>query len=116
MRKTNIDELFNCSEGEMPEQLPLLTAEERNRLYKMSERKFNKDTDKKFVAGDSVSGVERYSRPVWKRRLASVAAAGVLLAGSGGLAYYIRNGSLDGFNDSTAVDMMSLRASRTTRK
>ena len=107
MRKTNIDELFNCSEGEMPEQLPLLTAEERNRLYKMSERKFNKDTDKKFVAGDSVSSVERYSRPVWKRRLASVAAAGVLLAGSGGLAYYIRNGSLDGFNDSTAVDMMS---------
>lgn len=107
MSKTNIDELFNCSEGEMPEQLPLLTAEERNRLYKMSERKYNKDTDEKFVAGDSVSGVERYSRPVWKRRLASVAAAGVLLAGSGGLAYYIKNGNLNGFNDNTAVDMMS---------
>lgn len=106
-KNANIDELFNCSEGEMPEQLPLLTAEERNRLYKMSERKYNKDTDEKFVAGDSVSGVERYSRPVWKRRLASVAAAGILLAGSGGLAYYIKNGSLDGFNGSTAVDMMS---------
>ena len=107
MSKTNIDELFKCSEGEMPEQLPLLTDEERNRLYKMSERKYNKDADEKFVTGDSVSGVERYSHPVWKRRLASVAAAGVLLAGSGGLAYYIQNSTLDGFNDNMAVDMIS---------
>ncbi|MBO7395268.1 MAG: hypothetical protein J6U16_04015 [Ruminococcus sp.] len=105
--KHDIDELFGRTGDELPEQLPLLSAEERNRIYKMSERKFNKDTMGKFETGDSVSGVERYSRPVWKRRLASVAAAGVLLAGSGGLAYYVKNGTLDGFSDSAAVDMMS---------
>ena len=105
--KHDIDELFSCADGEMPEQLPLLSAEERNRIYKMSERKFNKDSGEiSAEEGITVSGVERYSRPVWKRRLASVAAAGVLLAGSGGLAYYIKNGTLDGFNE-TAVDMMS---------
>lgn len=105
--KHDIDELFSCADGEMPGQLPLLSAEERNRIYKMSERKFNKDSGEiSAEEGITVSGVERYSRPVWKRRLASVAAAGVLLAGSGGLAYYIKNGTLDGFNE-TAVDMMS---------
>ncbi|MDO4862750.1 MAG: hypothetical protein Q4A05_01165 [Ruminococcus sp.] len=106
-KKVDTNDLFRCSDGEMPEQLPLLTSEERNRIYKMSERKYNKDSEDIPMCGDSVSGVERYSRPVWKRRLASVAAAGVLLAGSGGLAYYVRNGSFDGFSDSAAVDMLS---------
>ncbi|SEK28008.1 hypothetical protein SAMN02910353_00355 [Ruminococcus sp. YRD2003] len=107
-KKHDIDDLFSRIGNEFPEQLPLLSAEERNRIYKMSERKFNKDTgDVSFNEGITVSGVERYSRPVWKRRLASVAAAGVLLAGSGGLVYYVKNGTLDGFNDRVAVDMMS---------
>ena len=107
-KKHDIDDLFSRMGDEFPEQLPLLSAEERNRIYKMSERKFNKDTDDvSFNEGITVSGVERYSRPVWKRRLASVAAAGVLLAGSGGLVYYVKNGTLDGFNDRVAVDMMS---------
>ncbi len=107
-KKHDIDDVFSRMGDEFPEQLPLLSAEERNRIYKMSERKFNKDTDDvSFNEGITVSGVERYSRPVWKRRLASVAAAGVLLAGSGGLLYYVKNGILDGFNDRVAVDMMS---------
>ncbi len=101
-KKINEKDLFG---GDLPGELPMLTEREKNSIYKMSERKFNNDTVAPVEEGNTVTGVERYSRPVWKRRLASVAAAGVLLAGSGGLAYYIKNGSLDGFNNNSAVDM-----------
>lgn len=107
-KRVNEKDLFDFSVGEIPSQLPMLTEQEKNRMYKKSERKFSDDTGEIPVKeGNTVSGVERYSRPVWKRRLASVAAAGVLLAGSGGLGYYIKNGTLDGFESGTASDMMS---------
>ena len=107
-KRVNEKDLFDFSEGEIPSQLPMLTEQEKNRMYKRSEREFSRETGEIPVTeGNTVSGVERYSRPVWKRRLASVAVAGVLLAGSGGLGYYIKNGTLDGFESGTASDMMS---------
>lgn len=107
-KRVNEKDLFDFSGGEIPSQLPMLTEQEKNRMYKKSERKFSDDTGEIPVKeGNTVSGVERYSRPVWKRRLASVAAAGVLLAGSGGLGYYIKNGTLDGFESATVSDMTS---------
>ena len=103
-KQMDIDELFRCPENEMPEQLPMLSDAEKDRIYKASERKYNIEQYKNNKEDeDSVSGVEHYSRPVWKRRLASVAAAGVLLAGTGGLAYYIKNGTLDGFDTGSEV-------------
>lgn len=107
-KRINEKDLFDFPGGEIPSQLPMLTEQEKNRMYKKSERKFSDDTGEIPVKeGNTVSGVERYSRPVWKRRLASVAAAGVLLAGSGGLVYYVKNGTLDGFETATVSDMTS---------
>ena len=66
---------------------PVLTNEEKERMFAMSERKFN-ITEKKFPQGgigemdddDDVDGVEEYDRPAWLRYL-STAAALVLLGG-----------------------------------
>ena len=66
---------------------PVLTAEEKERMFAMSERKFN-ITEKRFPQGynseteddDEVEGVEEYDRPAWLRYL-TTAAALVLLGG-----------------------------------
>ncbi len=99
--KIDNDELFDCFDGDIPEQLPLLTIEERERMYNMSERKFNnKDTNNDNAV---VSGVEVYSRPKWHKRAASIAAAAVLVLGVGGGAYAWKNGHLFGGNDEVSV-------------
>lgn len=67
---------------------PVLTDEEKERMFAMSERKFN-ITEKRFPQGnvnnemygeDEVDGVEEYDRPAWLRYL-TTAAALVLLGG-----------------------------------
>lgn len=68
---------------------PILTDEEKERMFAMSERKFN-ITEKKYpqgemngaalAPGDGVEGVEEYDRPAWLRYL-STAAALILLGG-----------------------------------
>ena len=40
-KQMDIDELFRCPENEMPEQLPMLSDAEKDRIYKASERKYN---------------------------------------------------------------------------
>ncbi|MCR4889830.1 MAG: hypothetical protein K5979_11730 [Ruminococcus sp.] len=100
--KIDNDKLFDCFDGDIPEQLPLLTIEERERMYNMSERKFN-NNDTKNNENAVVSGVEVYSRPKWHKRAASIAAAAVLVLGVGGGAYAWKNGHLFGGNDEVSV-------------
>lgn len=70
---------------------PILTDEEKDRMFAMSERKFN-ITEKKFpqgnmtaaaamAAADDVEGVEEYDRPAWLRYLSTAAA--LILLGAG---------------------------------
>ncbi len=78
-----------------PEDYPELGREERERMFAMSENKYNNTAVNGISEEKSeieVKGVERYHRPVW-HRFASIAAAVALIAGLGGGAYYLKNGS-----------------------
>lgn len=71
------------------QEFPVLTEEEKERIFAMSERKYNLDMNKednnKFEDFNTdknieVNGVEQYKRPLWSRSL-SIAAAAVLMIG-----------------------------------
>ena len=71
------------------QEFPVLTEEEKERIFAMSERKYNSDMNKennnKFEDFNTdknieVKGVEQYKRPLWSRSL-SIAAATVLMVG-----------------------------------
>ena len=77
MFKDPDDEIIN----EIAANYPVLTDEEKERMFSMSERKYNINNNmNNNENGDEVSGVDRYTRPVW-RRYAAIAATFVLLAG-----------------------------------
>ena len=93
----------------LAQDFPVLTDEEKERIYAMSERKYNNDTEKKtddiFDNEEEVKGVERYRRP--KMRTASIAAAAVLLIGAGSFGGYniaqqLKDGK-DGDNDNVTT-------------
>ncbi|MBO4877917.1 MAG: hypothetical protein J5501_07930 [Ruminococcus sp.] len=88
-----------------PEEYPELGREERERIYAMSEQKYNKDMNKSNGKDEiEVKGVERYNRPVW-HRFVSIAAAIALIAGIGGGMHYInRNGKPGNDNTSTTTE------------
>ena len=71
---------------------PVLSDEERERMFSMSERKFNikerkypqgytNETDEEYNNGDEVDGVEEYDRPIWLKFLTTAAA--LMLVGGG---------------------------------
>ena len=72
------------------EEFPVLTDEEKERIFSMSEKKYNLEKgDKKetiYDVGSEVRGVEQYHRPLWCK-IASAAAAAVFVIGgiSGGM-------------------------------
>ena len=72
----------------LAQEFPVLTDEEKERMYAMSERKYNitEDTNTGFNSETEVSGVERYKRPKW--RTASIAASLALLIGAGSFGGY----------------------------
>ncbi len=88
------DDLFentdNMTIDSLAQDFPVLTDEEKERIYAMSERKYNNDTnmntDEKFDRKIEVTGVERYKRPKW--RSASIAAAAALVLGAGSFGGY----------------------------
>ena len=86
------NDLFISIDDETIDQLaqdfPILTDEEKERMYAMSERKYNITNDKNadFTAEAEVSGVDVYKRPKW--RTASIAASLALLIGAGGFGGY----------------------------
>ena len=74
---------------EIADRYPVLTEKEKDRMFAMSERKFNIKERKKeednvrqmVFAADGVEGVEEYDRPMWMRIL-TTAAALFLIGGS----------------------------------
>jgi hypothetical protein len=98
--KRNEFDIFRNSDDSVLEQIAkeytVLTDEEKERMFAMSERKYNitnnSNGTKEMFTEDSaaeVRGVERYKRPVWSRAV-SIAAAAVLIAGGvGGGAYFM---------------------------
>ena len=88
------DDLFKNTDDmtidSLAQDFPVLTDEEKERIYAMSERKYNNDTDmnadEKFDRKIEVTGVERYKRPKW--RSASIAAAAALVLGAGSFGGY----------------------------
>ena len=85
---------------ELAQDFPILTDEEKERMYTMSERKYNitNNINTDFDTETEVSGVERYKRPKW--RTASIAASLALLIGAGSFGGYniskqLKNGDND---------------------
>lgn len=86
--KNEFDVLENNSQDvidRIAEEFPPQDEKEKEMVFKMSEKKFNDiiseaDDD----SNKSVSGVEVYRRPVWKKILNVAAAAAVLISGSAG--------------------------------
>ncbi|NLT07932.1 MAG: hypothetical protein GXY08_00265, partial [Ruminococcus sp.] len=87
-KKNEFDILENNSQDvidRIAEEFPPQDENEKEMVFKMSEKKFNNripeaDDD----SNKSVSGVEIYNRPVWKRILNVAAAAAVLISGTAG--------------------------------
>jgi len=84
MKKNEFD-IFNDPDDEIINEIaanyPVLTDKEKERMFSMSERKYNiNNSMNNNENGDEVSGVDRYTRPVW-HRYAAIAATFVLLAG-----------------------------------
>ena len=72
----------------LAQEFPVLTDEEKERMYAMSERKYNITENKntEFNSETEVSGVDVYKRPKW--RTASIAASLALLIGAGSFGGY----------------------------
>lgn len=76
------------------EEVPMLSDEDKERIFKLCERKMdmkmNKDNKKDNIKrtvyenSDSVKGVEKYNKPSWYRPVMSVAASLLVVAGIGG--------------------------------
>ena len=90
------DDLFNDIDKNtaqwLSEDYPVLKAEQKERLYAMSKRKYNIHDIKEDNALE-VSGVEKYRRPKWYKGASIAAAAVLLVAGIGGsIGFISRNG------------------------
>lgn len=92
----------------LAQEFPVLTDEEKERMFAMSERKYNftDSINTDFNSETEVSGVEVYKRPKW--RTASIAASLALLIGAGGFGGYniskqLSNGENDDPNSPTTV-------------
>lgn len=93
--KKDLDELFEDMKeediNEIAESYPVLTDEEKERMFSMSERKYNINNDDGIDTvsakheSNEVSGVEHYTRPVWKKVAAVAASVAILGSGAFGV-------------------------------
>lgn len=111
----NKNDLFKELDGmdieNIAKDFPVLTDDEKERIYAMSERKYNisDNTNEEFSRETEVSGVEVYKRPKW--RTASIAASLALLIGAGSFGGYniakqLKNSS-NGDDDTVPTSMVS---------
>lgn len=85
-------EIDNMIIDKISEEFPVLTEAEKERIFAMSEKKYNMDNQDKnngvFDEDTEVRGVEQYNRPILSRVLSTAAAVAVLTAGiAGGSAF-----------------------------
>lgn len=82
----------NSVKERLAEEFPPQDRNEKERVFNMSERKYNirkNSADDSFVGEDEVKGVEIYKRPKWKI-FATVAACAAIVAGIGGGGYMLK--------------------------
>lgn len=92
MEEKNIFDILENTEqsviDRLSEEFPPDDAEEKEKVFRMSQEKFNKaNNTSKFTEADeqTVSGVEVVcKRPLWKKCLSMVAAAAILIGGAAG--------------------------------
>lgn len=110
MKHDLFKEFADMDIDKIAQEFPVLTDDEKERIYAMSERKYNlknnSDTDFNNDGETVVSGVEQYKRPTWYK-YASIAAAAVLTVGgiSGSIMLMSKNSSVTPSADvSTSTD------------
>lgn len=85
------NDIFGVSDDtsveKIAEEFPVLTDEEKERIFAMSEKKYNNEssTEDNFDPANQVSGVETVHRPKWYIAAYAAAAAVVLAAGTLGV-------------------------------
>ncbi|MBR1823798.1 MAG: hypothetical protein IJ779_06140 [Ruminococcus sp.] len=92
-----LDVLENTDESvqeRLAEEFPPQDTDEKERVFRMSERKYNiqknkNNADVSFIGEETVKGVEIYKRPKWKI-FASIAACAAIVAGMGGGGYMMK--------------------------
>lgn len=70
---------------------PVLTEEEKDRIFASIERKININCEKNDKKTDSVDGVEKYERPQLVRLAGFAAALTIIIGGLGGMSYFLSN-------------------------
>ena len=96
MKKENkLDMLENTEQSvidRLSSEFPPQDVNEKELIFKMSERKFNKNINGlSYDDEQTVSGVEVYKRPVWQRVLSIAAAVAVLAGGVTGTAFALKH-------------------------
>ncbi|WP_028517550.1 hypothetical protein [Ruminococcus flavefaciens] len=75
-------EIDNMIIDKISEEFPVLTEAEKERIFAMSEKKYNMDNQDKnnmvFDEDTEVRGVEQYNRPILSRIVSTAAAVAVL--------------------------------------
>ena len=101
MKKIDLSILNNADDEIIETLLPFSSDEEtRKRVLSMSEKKFDEMMNEKEHKNDdkysvSVSGVERYHRPVWHKALGAAAALVVIAGGVGTGAFLMHRSPAD---------------------
>lgn len=107
-KEREFDMLENADEKtvELLAEIPVLTKEEKERMLVMSKKKLDmmkRENNITFNSGeDQVSGVERYSRPKW-RRFAAMAACLALVGGIAGTVFVIGKSGKKSDKDTTPM-------------
>lgn len=97
MRKDDIfKELDDVDIDRIAQEFPVLTHDEKERIYSMSESKYEtvNSTDKDYNDIDEivVSGVEQYKRPSWYKYVSAAAAVVLVIGGISGSMLIMKHG------------------------
>ncbi len=96
MKNDLFKEIDDMEIDKISQDFPVLTDEEKDRIFSMSERKYNlsRTPDENEGFGDEtvVTGVERYKRSIWKNYASIAAAALLMIGGISGSIMLMRNG------------------------
>ncbi|MCR5600970.1 MAG: hypothetical protein K6G33_09565 [Ruminococcus sp.] len=85
------DEMDEKTVEIISDDFPILTDEEKDRIFSLIEKEFDTDTSKNNDYGDEVKGVEKIVRPRWIERLGTAAMIAIVFGGLGGGGYLMSN-------------------------
>jgi len=118
MRRKN--DLFDDVDDETVEKLsqefPVLTDEEKDRIFAMSERKYNIVSEIVSENDGDVKGVEQYKRPVWHRFAGIAAAIAIIAGGFGGGAALMNSLKKSAPSDTTTSENETVDTTEPTKE